>query len=69
MADIVYCALLGWWGVPFGLLITPWQILMNIGGLVRMSDGPSDELRRIVRIDLAIKLAAARKFNMQKIPH
>jgi hypothetical protein len=34
-----------------------------------MSDGPSDELRRIVRINLAIKLAAARKFNMQKIPH
>jgi hypothetical protein len=38
MKDIGYCISLGWWGGPFGLLMTPWQIAMNVGALLRKSD-------------------------------
>lgn len=50
--------LLGWWGVPFGLLITPYKIFANAGELLRKDrPEPSDALRDLVRARLA---AAAR---------
>jgi hypothetical protein len=57
ISSIAYCMCLGWWGVPFGLVITPWQIAMNLGALLRNSNGPSNELQRIIRLNLAAALA------------
>jgi hypothetical protein len=50
-------ALLGWWGIPFGLLITPWQIVRNLLAMMRKADRASPDLERSVRIDLANALA------------
>lgn len=47
-------AMLGWWGFPFGLLITPYKIGMNLHGYFRKEgNAPSPELQRWVRSRLA----------------
>jgi hypothetical protein len=54
-ASLATCAVLGWWGIPFGLVMTPVQIIRNIAA---MSGGPnprvpSDRLREAVRMHIA----------------
>lgn len=53
--SILQCLLLGWWGFPWGFLMTPVQIFKNIGGLFHGANivGPSDELEDLVRMELA----------------
>lgn len=48
---------LGWWGVPFGLVLTPVQVGRNIAGLVSSHDPlqPSSELLEVVRSILAAR--------------
>jgi hypothetical protein len=45
----------GWWGFPWGLIMTPVQVARNIGGLMRHSESatPSDQLEQLVRLNLA----------------
>ena len=47
--------LLGWWGIPWGLVVTPVQIARNLAGLARKADreNPSKELEEFVRARLA----------------
>lgn len=48
------CVLLGWWGFPFGLLITPYKIVANLGEMLRKDrEEPSDALQESVRARLA----------------
>lgn len=50
----LFCAALGWWGVPFGLFGTPVQIARNLLAIRRKAgDGPSGALRRLVIEQLA----------------
>jgi hypothetical protein len=46
--------LMGWWGVPFGLILTPIQIARNLNGIVFPPDRrkPSPMLERMVAIEL-----------------
>jgi hypothetical protein len=57
LKDLGFSMLCGWWGFPFGLIITPLQIVKNIIGIVRPSDRPSRDLQRIAKLELAQKLA------------
>ena len=52
---LVTAGLFGWWGFPFGILMTPLQIARNIYGLAVSADPtrPSDALRQIVRMQVA----------------
>ena len=52
---ILYSLLLGWWGIPWGIIITPVQIVRNIKDLIYPPDpsSPSKRLEEIVRVDLA----------------
>ena len=52
---LAFSGLLGWWGIPWGLFITPMQIVRNISALRRTTDPyvPSDELRRVAQLHLA----------------
>jgi hypothetical protein len=52
---LLFSGLLGWWGIPWGLFITPMQIVRNIAALRRSTDPvvPSDELRRVAQVHLA----------------
>jgi hypothetical protein len=49
--DLLSCALLGWWGIPFGPIATPVQIVRNLAALHADpgADGPSADLREYVR--------------------
>jgi hypothetical protein len=58
-----YSLLLGWWGFPWGLIMTPVQVTHNLIGLFRHPDPtkPSAELLRMARLDLAKKVLQARQ--------
>ena len=56
--DVIYCFVLGWWGLPGGLLMTPIQIGRNLAAIARRSDPtvPSPELERLIRVMLATEI-------------
>jgi hypothetical protein len=56
---IAYSGFLGWWGVPFGLIVTPYQLVRNGAGMLRRADRPSPEFVRAIRVHLAERIAAA----------
>jgi hypothetical protein len=60
LSAILTSSLFGWWGIPWGLIFTPVQILRNIKALFATSDpaGPSDELVHLVRGNLVARLQA-----------
>lgn len=61
LGGVVTSLLFGWWGFPWGLIMTPVQISRNIGGMMRKVDStqPSDELARVARIHLASQISQA----------
>jgi hypothetical protein len=55
LGNALLSLLLGWWGFPWGLILTPVQVGRNLIGLAAGSqtDKPSEQLRRMIRIRLA----------------
>ncbi len=55
---MIFCALFGWWGIPWGLIFTPIQIGLNIMAMASPPDpaAPSRELKRRARIQLAARV-------------
>ena len=55
LGDTLFSLALGWWGFPWGLIMTPVQITRNITAMVkdRGESGPSAQLENVVRIGLA----------------
>jgi hypothetical protein len=49
---------LGWWGFPWGFIMTPIQIVRNVTALTRSADAsaPSPPLEKIVRMKLASQM-------------
>jgi hypothetical protein len=62
LGGIAFSLLLGWWGFPWGLILTPVQVVRNLRGLLRTPDPyrPSPELETVARVQLVSQLAAAR---------
>ena len=58
LGDAAFSLVLGWWGIPWGLLITPVQIIRNIVAVVKGSsvDGPSASLERMIGLSLAAEM-------------
>lgn len=56
--SLAFCLFLGWWGFPWGLVLTPIQVVRNIVGMCRTPDPlhPSPELEKFVRVTLAANL-------------
>ena len=54
-----FSLVLGWWGFPWGLLLTPIQVGRNVFGLVRPPEPskPSAQLEKIVRMTMAAQAA------------
>lgn len=63
LSSTVLCGIFGWWGLPWGLIMTPIQIVRNVGGLLSSSDPqrPSVELQNTVKLHLASQFAAAQQ--------
>jgi hypothetical protein len=62
LGSALFCLVLGWWGFPWGLIMTPVQIFRNLGAAMDSPDlsQPSDRLERLVRVNIAGQLAASR---------
>jgi hypothetical protein len=58
--DLIFSLFLGWWGFPWGFIITPVQIARNIGAMTKAeSVAPSPGLEKAIRISLASSVATA----------
>jgi len=55
LGDTAYSFLLGWWGFPWGIVMTPVQVVRNIVALVRRPDPsePTPALKQMVRMQIA----------------
>jgi hypothetical protein len=55
LKGLVSSLLLGWWGFPWGIILTPVQIAKNIGGMVAGPDPakPTPGLEKFIKINLA----------------
>lgn len=55
-----YSLFLGWWGFPWGILMTPVQIGKNVAGMLRNTDSmhPSPQLEKMVRLGIAAQAIA-----------
>jgi hypothetical protein len=58
LADALFSLLFGWWGFPWGFVMTPVQLCRNVAGMLRSPDGmrPSAQLVHLVRLNLAAHL-------------
>ena len=57
----LFSAVLGWWGFPWGIVLTPVQIARNIMGMCSGPDSsqPSPDLRRLVQAILGARMLQA----------
>lgn len=70
LGAVLFCLGLGWWGFPWGLILTPVQIARNIGGMCTRTDSsrPSPELRKLVQVMLGLKMIQASRQNAGSAP-
>lgn len=63
LGDALISLLFGWWGFPWGLIMTPVQIAKNIAGIIKTPDplAPSDELNKMTRMLIASHVLAQRQ--------
>jgi hypothetical protein len=56
VGGVLFCLLLGWWGFPFGLIMTPVQIMRNLWAIFFGPDPryPSKNLRKRVHATIAM---------------
>lgn len=61
LLDAGFSLVLGWWGFPWGFLVTPIQIGRNLVGAAKGPDPsqPSAKLEKVVRITIASQAVAA----------
>lgn len=57
LSDLFLSSLIGWWGIPFGLIITPIQIAKNVIMLIKSPDQsePTELMTQRIRQMLATK--------------
>ena len=61
MADAAFSLVLGWWGFPWGLILTPIQVGRNLVGVARPPEAsrPSPQLEKVLRIAMARQAVTA----------
>lgn len=61
VGGLLLSGVLGWWGFPWGLIVTPVQITRNIIGMCGGPDRsrPSPELRKAVQVHIGSQIYAA----------
>ena len=56
LGGLFFSLFCGWWGFPWGLILTPVQITRNIAGICRgQSSQPSADLRKLVQVNLGLQ--------------
>ena len=66
IGDALFSFLFGWWGFPWGFIMTPVQVARNLVGAIKSPDEtrPSEKLQNIVRLNIASNFLAERKRQM-----
>ena len=61
IGGLLFSFFLGWWGFPWGIILTPVQISRNLIGMCRGPDSsqPSADLQRLVQVSIAAQLIQA----------
>ena len=64
-AALVFSLFCGWWGFPWGLVLTPVQIVRNVAGMFGGPDPsrPSENLRKVTQVNLGLQMAASSQQN------
>jgi hypothetical protein len=59
LGDTAFSLVLGWWGIPWGFIFTPIQVIRNLIAIARGTNpsSPSAELDRLVRLQVASEVA------------
>lgn len=54
---LVYSLFVGWWGLPWGLIMTPVQVVRNFYALLHgeTSANPTPQLEQLVRMNIALQ--------------
>jgi hypothetical protein len=70
LSGAAFSFVFGWWGFPWGLILTPVQITRNIVGVSRGPDSSraSDGLRKIVLVNLGTQILANQKAAANQAP-
>jgi len=68
LGGILFSLVFGWWGFPWGLALTPIQIIRNLAAIGSGLDSsrPSEGLRKLVRVNLGLRLLQARQQQAAK---
>ncbi len=63
LGGAVSSGVLGWWGFPWGLFVTPIQVVRNLAGVLSSPNPtvPSAQLENIVRVNLAARIVEANR--------
>ena len=67
VGSIAFCTVLGWWGFPAGLAVTPIQIVRNLVAMLNPPnpDLPSVELEHMLREGMASELLALSRMQVE----
>ena len=67
LAFSLFC---GWWGFPWGLILTPVQVTRNIVEMAGGSkaDAPSPDLRKMVQVHIGSQIMANQQRNQHSVP-
>ena len=63
LSALFYSLFLGWWGFPWGIIMTPVQVVKNIAALLHSetSVNPTPKLEQLVRMGIASQALEANK--------
>ncbi len=63
LGDLAISTVAGWWGFPFGLIMTPVQIVRNLVSMAKTPDPrqPSPRLEEVVQLQLAAEAIGHRQ--------
>jgi hypothetical protein len=70
LGALVFSLFCGWWGFPWGLILTPVQITRNIIAMCAGPDTsrPSENLRKLIQVSLGKQIMAAKQPATASVP-
>jgi len=69
IGGVLFSLVLGWWGFPWGLILTPVQIGRNIAGLCKGEPSqPTGELRKLAQVNLGLQAIQQQQVRSKQPP-
>ena len=63
LGGVAFSLVCGWWGIPWGFILTPVQVTRNVIGICSgpSTARPSEELRKLVLVNIGSQILANQK--------